>query len=213
MKSYAVRNVRLCTKDCLCLFVCPAGATDTENSVIDVSKCTGCGLCAAACPSGAISMVPEEYPPQQPKTDKVRAVLNALAQSKADGEKTALQVAGTAASEGLFKLMTAIAKSERLLAEDLIRESGFMLPQSGNAHELLEKLISDPPTPDFPVETAKKILDLIPNNDKEAKDEAQEIKAEKRKWVCRVCGYEYEGPEPPYQCPDCKRSGEYFRMG
>ena len=33
--KYAVRNLRLCTKDCLCLYVCPTGATDTENSIID----------------------------------------------------------------------------------------------------------------------------------------------------------------------------------
>ena len=29
--KYAVRNLRLCTKDCLCLYVCPTGATDTED--------------------------------------------------------------------------------------------------------------------------------------------------------------------------------------
>ena len=34
MKAYAVRNLRLCTKDCLCLYVCPVGATDTEDSII-----------------------------------------------------------------------------------------------------------------------------------------------------------------------------------
>ncbi|MCR5626694.1 MAG: 4Fe-4S binding protein, partial [Lachnospiraceae bacterium] len=53
MSDVAVRNLRLCTKDCLCLYVCPVGATDTENSVIDVDKCIGCGACAAACPSKA----------------------------------------------------------------------------------------------------------------------------------------------------------------
>lgn len=67
MKKIAVRNIRLCTKDCLCLYVCPTGAADTENSIIDVNKCIGCGVCAQSCPSGAISMVPTEYPPQQPK--------------------------------------------------------------------------------------------------------------------------------------------------
>ena len=55
MKKIAVRNLRLCTKDCLCLYVCPVGATDTENSIIDTDKCTGCGVCAALCPMGSIS--------------------------------------------------------------------------------------------------------------------------------------------------------------
>ena len=69
-EMFAYRNLRLCTKDCLCLYVCPSGATDTENSIIDREKCIGCGKCAAACPSGAIHMVPYDYPPQQPKTKK-----------------------------------------------------------------------------------------------------------------------------------------------
>ena len=53
---YAVRNIRLCTKDCLCLYVCPTGATDTENSIIDRAKCTGCGQCVAECPQDALTL-------------------------------------------------------------------------------------------------------------------------------------------------------------
>lgn len=30
------------------------------------------------------------------------------------------------------------------------------------------------------------------------------------KWTCSVCGYVYEGPEPPTQCPQCKVPGEKF---
>jgi len=30
------------------------------------------------------------------------------------------------------------------------------------------------------------------------------------KWKCSVCGYAYEGLEPPKRCPYCKRSREYY---
>ena len=90
MKEFAVRNLRLCTKDCLCLYVCPVGATDTENSIIDVDKCTGCGVCARACPSGAITMMPKELPPQQAKDDAVVRLAEALLRGKARQEKAAL---------------------------------------------------------------------------------------------------------------------------
>lgn len=87
MKEIAVRNLRLCTKDCLCLYVCPVGATDTENSIIDVEKCLGCGVCARACPSGAISMVPAEYPPQQKKTEAVTGSLLCAGRRKSPAGK------------------------------------------------------------------------------------------------------------------------------
>ena len=30
------------------------------------------------------------------------------------------------------------------------------------------------------------------------------------KWTCSVCGYTYEGPEPPAQCPQCKVPADKF---
>ena len=181
MKQIAVRNLRLCTKDCLCLYVCPVGATDTENSIIDVNKCLGCGTCAAACPSAAISMVPVEYPPQQKKEKEVLAASFALAKNKAKQEKTAMQLAEAAKEDGLYRLMTAVAKSTRLVHEDLLRESGYMLPQSANTHKLLEELIANPPTAEFPAEAARKLLELIPCNEtKKISKENEERKEENK---------------------------------
>ena len=30
------------------------------------------------------------------------------------------------------------------------------------------------------------------------------------KWKCSICGYTYEGIEPPPRCPYCKRPREYY---
>lgn len=206
MKEIAVRNLRLCTKDCLCLYVCPVGATDTENSIIDVEKCLGCGVCARACPSGAISMVPAEYPPQQKKTEAVTGPSFALAEGKAWQEKTALQLAKTAETDGLYRLMTAFAKSVRLVNEDLLRESGYMLPQSANARQLLKELVKNPPSDDFPAEAAEELLKLIPCNEEEKGSGV-------KKYKCKICGAVFEVPEGEETvCPVCKARGENLEL-
>ena len=208
MKKIAVRNIRLCTKDCLCLYVCPTGAADTENSIIDVNKCIGCGVCAQSCPSGAISMVPTEYPPQQPKEKNVADALYALLKSKTVQERIARQLAKNGNSPVLKQLAEAIAKSNRLMAEDILREAGYMLPQSGNTHSLLQSLLNNPPGEEFPKDAAERLLELLPDNDREKQEEKEE-KIEK--WRCTVCGYIHEGPLPEgFTCPRCTQPASVF---
>ncbi|MEG1165550.1 MAG: ferritin family protein [Oscillospiraceae bacterium] len=201
---FAVRNIRLCTKDCLCLYVCPTGATDTENSIIDVKKCIGCGICADACPSSAISMVSDEFPRQQPKTDGVVSSMKALAESKAKQEKLALQLSEATDNPILRQLADAIAKSNRLMTEDILREAGYMLPQSANTHKLLQTLLDNPPAEDFPKDIVEKLLNMIHTNEK-----TEENKMEK--WRCTVCGYIHEGPLPAdFICPRCRKPASFF---
>ncbi|NLT58871.1 MAG: 4Fe-4S binding protein [Clostridiales bacterium] len=198
-EKYAVRNLRLCTKDCLCLYVCPTGAADTENSVIDVGKCIGCGVCAEACPSGAISMVPKVLPPQQAHGAAVVGAMRALLRSKSEQERMAAGLPG--------RLAAAVEKSNRLMAEDLIREAGYMLPQSANARAFLEQLQGGRFGGDFPRDAVDKLLALLKTN--ETCDEMEDVRMEK--WKCTVCGYVHEGPmSEDFACPRCKQPASAF---
>ncbi len=196
----AVRNLERCEKDCLCLYVCPTGASDTENSIIDTAKCIGCGACANACPAGAIVMVPKVYPPQQEKSGAVISALRKLTGSRIEMEKMAAGMNGD--------LAKAVEESTRIMAEDLMREAGYMLPQSGNARELLEEITEKyKGEPGFPAEDVSFLLDTLAFNEKKEKKENNNME----RWRCTVCGYIHEGPmTEDYECPVCHQPASKF---
>lgn len=195
-ERFAVRNIRLCTKDCLCLYVCPTGATDTENSVIDRERCNGCGACADACPSGAISMAPKDYPPQQKKTEKTVEALRKLARGKARAEALSAALPG--------KLAVALERSNHILLEDLLREAGYMLPQSDNARRFLQTVLERETSPAFPKAAAEALL-------RETRWNEPATKMAPERWQCGVCGYIHEGALPKdFVCPRCKQPASAF---
>jgi Fe-S-cluster-containing hydrogenase component 2 len=156
---HAVRNIKLCTKDCLCLYVCPSGATDTEDGQIDAQKCiSGCRLCVDACPSHAISLVPEEFPAPQQKTEASVDMLIQMLKSKSEQEKIAKVIQENASDPILGQLANALSVSNRIMAEDLIREAGFLLPQGDSVRKLLEQLRKED---NAPVDIIEKLLEIL----------------------------------------------------
>lgn len=204
---HAVRNVRLCTKDCLCLYVCPTGATDTETGQIDASKCIdGCRVCVDACPSHAISLVLEKFPPQQEKTDAVKKALISLSESKTKQEKIAEDIMKTSDNIVLRQFANALSISNRIMAEDLLREAGYMLPQSQNVQDFLQSVLDNSKSEDFPTEVVERLLEII-------KKDNIKIKGDKKmlKYRCTVCGYIHEGELPEdFRCPKCNQPASVF---
>lgn len=203
---HAYRNVDLCTKDCLCLFVCPTGATDTETGQIDFDVCIGCGKCAMACASSAITMVPREYPKQQEKKTTVINALKEISDKKLRHEQSARRLAAFESNPIKVQLLKAVAKSNRLMAEDLIRESGFMIPQSGNVKKFLISL-RDSEDKNIP----KKAVELLLNQLKFNEDEEENKMTSTKKWKCSVCGYIHLGVmREDFICPMCKQPASAF---
>ena len=156
-KSHAYRNIKLCTKDCLCLFICPTGATNTETGQIDFEKCIGCGACANACPSRAITMIPNILPKIQPKNNAMVNALFTIADNKIKENQILNDMLNKVPNDEQ-KLIKALIHSNTVIIEDLMREAGYMIPQSPKSQELLTKLAANN-------STASKILETIKPNE------------------------------------------------
>ena len=161
-ERYAYRDLKICTKDCLCLFVCPTGATDNETGQIDFDKCIGCGACAAACPSKAISMLPRVYPKQKVKDKRVISELFKLADSKIEQIKTLKYLMNKSSNDDEKRLYKALIHSNKVMVEDMMREAGFMLPQSSNTNKFLISLKGKDEEID---KVINKLLDKLEIND------------------------------------------------
>ena len=102
------------------------------NGIIDVEKCTGCGRCVEACVSKAITLIPEEFPTPQKHDEDVLSMMNTVLSAKAQAECIASALPG--------KFARALERSNRIMAEDISREAGYMLPQGKNARKFRKNM-------------------------------------------------------------------------
>ncbi len=80
---------------------------------------------------------------------------------------------------------------------DLAEQEGFK--------EIADRLKSIAKAEKHHEERYKKLLEQVENG-------TMFKKSENQVWVCRKCGYEHEGTEPPKECPSCDHPHNYFEL-
>jgi D-alanyl-D-alanine carboxypeptidase len=104
--------------------------------------------------------VPETFPQQRTKVPAVKQAVLDLAASKVKQEADAARIARTGKSPEERQLARAMELSNKMMAEDLYREVGYMVPQNTDTRELLKTLLKNPPS-DFPKQDAEELLKLL----------------------------------------------------
>ena len=106
-------------------------------------------------------MIPEEYPKQQEKASTIVKMMKELSESKVEQEQIAQKLASMSDSPVARQLAAAIRKSNRIMAEDILREAGYMLPQSEQTTDFLQEILKTQDA-DFPKKEAERLLELLP---------------------------------------------------
>lgn len=197
---FAARNIELCTKDCSCLFVCPTGATDTEDGTIDAEKCIdGCRLCVDACPSAAIHLVYQRIPKRDLPQNQLTEVLSRLLVGEASRFVQSKIVSENEESKKAVAFFAGLALSNRVLAEDCIRESGYLVPDGERLAELvrsglIQRLYKQNHKDNG---TLEQVLDRILEALRKHRD-AETLAL----FLCQECG-QIVAAEKPNACPNC----------